>query len=65
MKHRDYIYYDYRFLGIKPKKWYWRLYCKIRKFITLGESPSKVCLWDLEKESDLNVSRWSKSSNND
>lgn len=48
MSLRDYIYYDYRFLGIKHKKWYWRLYCKIRKFFTFRESPSKVCLWDLE-----------------
>ena len=50
MNKLDYIYYDYRFLGIKPKKIYLKLYCKFRKFITIAESPSKVMLWDLEKE---------------
>lgn len=47
---RDRIYYDYRFLNIKPKKIKWKLYCWFRKKLTLRESPSKVTLWDLEKE---------------
>ena len=50
MNKLDYIYYDYRFLGIKPKKIHLRLYCKFRKFITIKESPSKVMAWDLEDE---------------
>lgn len=49
MNKLDYIYYDYRFLGIKSQKIHLKLYCKFRKFITIKESPSKVMLWDLEK----------------
>jgi hypothetical protein len=44
---RDNIYYNYRLLDLKPDKWYWKLYCRIRKFITFKESPSKVSLWTM------------------
>ena len=50
MKHRDNIYYSYRFNNKKPKKWYWKLYCWFRQLITVRESPSRVMLWFWEKE---------------
>ena len=49
MSKRDYIYYDFRFDNIKPKKKLWLLYCIIRKFITIYESPSRVYIWSSSK----------------
>ena len=46
---RDCIYYDWLFDKIKPKNLWWLLYCKTRKFITIGESPSKVEIWNWSK----------------
>jgi hypothetical protein len=46
----DKIYYNYRFLNKNPKKWYWKLYCIIRKSITISESPSRVMIWLWEIE---------------
>lgn len=53
MNERDYIYYDYRFLGIKPKKIYLKLYCIFRRLITFKESPSKVTLWNFREVTRL------------
>ena len=50
MKERDYIYYDYRILNKKPKKVKWKIYCLIRKIITIRESPSKVTYWNFTKK---------------
>lgn len=41
IKKRDYIYYDYILMNVKPKGM-WKLYCFLRKKITLFESPSKI-----------------------
>ena len=49
MNKRDYIYYDYRFDNIMPKNRLWNLYCKVRKALTICESPSKVCVWDMKR----------------
>lgn len=46
---RDYIYYDYIFGNIKSKKLKWKLYCKLRKLITISEKQSKVWEWTGEK----------------
>ena len=45
LEKRDYIYYDFRFKNIKSKKMIWKIYCYIRKTITVKESPSKVCIY--------------------
>lgn len=50
---RDYIYYDFIFKKIKPKNILGYLYCKIRKSITLYESPSKVAIWSWSSESKV------------
>ena len=46
---RDCIYYDWLFDKIKPKNILWLIYCNIRKFITIGESQSKVEIWNWSK----------------
>lgn len=46
LNRRDCIYYNWLFDKIKPKNIWWLLYCKIRRFITVTESPSKVAIWD-------------------
>ena len=43
---RDIIYYDYVFKNKRPKSFLWLLYCKIRKLITINESPSKVMIYE-------------------
>lgn len=43
---RDIIYYDYVFKNKRPKSFLWLLYCKIRKLITISESPSKVMIYE-------------------
>ncbi len=45
MSERDYIYYDYILKKIKPKKIKWKIYCLIRKAITIKESPSAVMIY--------------------
>ena len=45
MNQRDNIYYNFIFNNLKPKKRRWKIYCLIRKMITIKESPSKVALW--------------------
>lgn len=48
MSKRDYIYYDYIFKKIIPKNKIILIYCKLRKIITIGESPSKVMIWSMK-----------------
>lgn len=50
---RDKIYYNWRFKNQKPKNIYWLIYCKIRKFITIYESPSKVAIWEWSSKEDI------------
>jgi hypothetical protein len=47
---RDYIYYAYRLEKKKPKKLYWKLYCCLRKIITIKESSSKIIAYYLSKK---------------
>jgi hypothetical protein len=54
MNKRDNIYYSYRLGKIKPKKIRWKIYCLIRKMITIKESPSKVTSWYFN-QGDSNV----------
>lgn len=46
---RDCIYYVWIFDNKKPKNILWIVYCKIRKAIAIGESPSKVAIWSSSK----------------
>lgn len=54
MDQRDNIYYNFIFNNLKPKKMRWKIYCLIRKMITIKESPSKVTLWQFN-QGDSNV----------
>lgn len=45
MNKKDNIYYSYIIKNIKPKKIKWKIYCFIRKLITIKESPSKISIW--------------------
>ncbi len=49
MNKRDYVYYDYKFENIKPKNILQKIYCIIRKTITVNESPSKVLIYKIAR----------------
>lgn len=49
MKELDYIYFDYIFKKIVPNNKLILLYCKIRKTLSIGESPSKIIEWQMKR----------------
>lgn len=50
MNKRDYIYYNYIFNRVIPKNVWQFLYCKLRRLITIKESPSKVTIWAFSEQ---------------
>lgn len=50
MSERDYTYYAYKLEEKKPKKLHWKIYCYLRRIITVKESPSKIVAYYLSKK---------------